>query len=47
MVALYFNERDQVMRKMIMLAIASFLWKQLQSRMGRGAARQGMQRRWR
>jgi hypothetical protein len=39
--------RDIVMRKMIMLAFASFLWKQVQKRMGRGAPPPGMQRRGR
>ena len=33
------------MRKMIMLALASFLWKQVQKRMGRTATPRGMPRR--
>lgn len=43
----YFTASDKVMRKMIMLALASFLWKQVQKRMGRGAVPQRMPRRWR
>lgn len=35
------------MRKMIMLAVASFLWKQVQKRFGRGAPQPGMPRRGR
>lgn len=35
------------MRKMIMLALASFLWKQVQKRVGRGAPRPGVPRRGR
>jgi len=33
------------MRKMIMLALASFVWKQVQKRIGRNAAPRGMPRR--
>jgi hypothetical protein len=35
------------MRKMIMLALASFLWKQVQKRIVRGGAQPGMARRGR
>jgi len=35
---------DDVMRKMILLAVASFLWKQVQKRMGRGVAPRGTAR---
>lgn len=34
------------MRKIIMLALASFLWKQLQKRMGRTVSSRGIPRRW-
>jgi hypothetical protein len=34
------------MRKMIMLALASFIWKQVQKRLGRAPAGRGMPRRW-
>ena len=33
------------MRKMIMLAIASFVWKQVQKRIARAPVRRGMQNR--
>ena len=39
--------RSSVMRKMIMLALASFLWKQVQKRIGRGTPQPGMPRRGR
>jgi len=35
------------MRKMIMLAVASFLWKQVQKRIGRGGPQAGVPRRGR
>lgn len=34
------------MRKMIMLALASFVWKQVQKRIGRGQVRPPVPRRW-
>jgi hypothetical protein len=40
-----YNWTDNIMRKMILLAVASFLWKQVQKRMGRGVAPRGMARR--
>lgn len=38
-------QEESIMRKMIMLALASFVWKQVQKRIGRGQARATMPRR--
>ena len=37
---------ESIMRKMIMLALASFVWKQVQKRIGRGQVRPSVPRRW-
>jgi hypothetical protein len=41
----FIQREESIMRKMIMLALASFVWKQFQKRIGRGRVRQSMPRR--
>jgi hypothetical protein len=43
--SLIFIQEESIMRKMIMLALASFVWKQVQKRIARGQVRPTMPRR--
>jgi hypothetical protein len=40
------NEREECMRKMILMAIAGFIWKKVQARMGGRAPMPGTRRRY-